>query len=428
MTLNFLVRRLAALVLILTCATPNLLAAADGIVAIVNDDVILRSELELQIDQITAEMMSRGTSPPPREALIPQLLNREIEQRIQLQIAARTGIEVSDEALNLTLENIAERNQMSLSELREAVAADDLNFETFREDIRTEMIVTHLRQRDVVNRIDVSAREIDAFLARQATLGDTGRSYHLRHIMLGLDDGATNREMTATELRGQELLNLLNAGANFSQLAIDNSDGQNALQGGDLGWRELGTLPDLFAEAASKLQVGEHSGLLASSSGLHILYLEAIQQGESYMVTQRHARHILIKNSEYEPPTATRQKIITLRQRIEVGEDFAELARAHSDDPGSAIRGGDLGWVVSGQMVESFDTTMNNLAVGEISEPVQSEFGWHLIQLLEIREIDDTLEQQRRRAAAQIRSKKSEQEIKDWLRRMRDEAFVEIRI
>ncbi|MBL4766116.1 MAG: peptidylprolyl isomerase [Rhodobacteraceae bacterium] len=420
--------RTIALLLTVIVAGANFANAADGIVAIVNDDVILQSELDRQIDQITAEMVSRGTRPPPRETLIPQLLNRQIQQMIQLQIADRTGIEISDEALNITLQNIAQNNQLTLPKLRQEIKKDGLNFDTFREDIRTEMIITHLRQRDVVNRIDVSDREIDTFLERQETLGGGGRNYHLRHIMLGVADGATKDELAEAERRGAQVLSELDAGADFAQLAINRSDGQNALQGGDLGWRQLGTLPDLFAETASKLQAGEHSGLLRSSTGLHVLYLEAIQQGERHMVTERHARHILLRNDELVPPDQTRQKLVTLRQRIEVGEDFGELAQSHSDDPGSAIRGGDLGWVTSGQMVEQFDATLVSLAVGEISNPVRSDFGWHLIQLLEIRETDDTLDQERRRAASQIRAKKSDQEIEDWLRRMRDEAFVEIRI
>lgn len=428
MTLNPLLRPFAALLLTLLCAVPIPARAADGIVAIVNDGVILRSELERQIQQITAEMASRGTTPPPRSTLIPQLVNRQIQQMIQLQIADRTGIEIGDEALNLTLENIAQRNQMSLDDLRRAVDEDGLDFETFREDIRTEMIITHLRQRDVVNRINVSDREIDAFLAREESLGGGGRNYRLRHIMFSLPDGATNDEIAAAEQRGATALSQLAAGADFAQLAIDNSDGQNALQGGDLGWRQLGTLPDLFADTASQLKTGQHSELLRSSTGLHILFLEEIQQSERHLVTQRHARHILLTTDELTPPERTRQKLIGLRQRIEVGEDFAELARSHSDDPGSAIRGGDLGWVVSGQMVERFDAALAALSDGEISEPVPSEFGWHLIQLLETRQIDDTDEQLRRRAASQIRAKKSDQEIQDWLQRMRDEAFVEIRI
>jgi len=428
MTSRYLFRRSAAISLAAICLLTSLVATADGIVAIVNDDVILESELEQQIQQITSEMLAQGSRPPSREVLMPQLVNRQIQQMVQLQLADRTGIHISDEELNLTLESIAQRNQMTLDQLRQAVSADGLSFETFRNDIRTEMIITHLRQRDVVNRIDISDREIDTFLARQQTLGDTGRKFRLRHIMIGVADGATQQQIAAANARGEELINNLSTGADFAQLAINNSDGQNALHGGDLGWRELGTLPDLFADAASKLQPGEHSSLLSSSSGLHILFLEAVQQGERHLVTQRRARHILIRNDELAPPEQTRQKLINLHQRIELGEDFSELARAHSDDPGSAIKGGDLGWVETGQMVERFDAALNSLAVGEISEPVRSEFGWHLIQLLEIREIDDTDEQSRRRAASQIRAKKADQEVEDWVRRLRDESFVEIRI
>lgn len=428
MTLINPISRLAALLLTLLSLAPASYAAADGIVAVVNNGVILRSELDQQIQQITAEMASRGTQPPPREVLIPQLLDRQIQQLIQLQIARQTGIEINDAALNATLENIAQRNQMTLDGLRQAVTADGLSFETFREDIRTEMTITHLRQRDVINRIDVSDREIDAFLARQETLGDSGSNYRLRHIMISLTDGATNAEIARAEERGAAILNQLEAGADFAQLAINSSDGQNALQGGDLGWRQLGTLPDLFADTAAKLEPGQHSELLQSSTGLHILYLEAIQQGERHLVTQRRARHILLKNDELATPEQTRQKLLNLLGRIEVGEDFGELARAHSDDPGSAIQGGDLGWVVSGQMVEEFDAALNSLRVGEISQPIRSQFGWHIIQLLETREVDDTDEQLRRRAAQQIRAKKADQEIQDWLMRMRDEAFVEVRI
>ncbi|MEL0082158.1 MAG: peptidylprolyl isomerase [Gammaproteobacteria bacterium] len=424
MTLKQLLGGLTALIFSL----PTLATAGDRIVAVVNADVILQSELERQIHQITAEMASRGTRPPPREALIPQLLNRQIEQMLQLEIAGRTGIEISDEALNATLANIARNNQLDLQGLRQAVIADGLSFETFREDIRTEMIITHLRQRSVINRIPVSDREIDNFLSRQESLGNSDSRYRLRHIMLSLDDGATNEEIARAEQEGAEILNELANGADFAQLAVNRSEGQNALQGGDLGWRQLGTLPDLFADAASQLEVGGHSGLLRSSTGLHVLYLESIQQSDRHMVTERHARHILIEIDELNPPEQSRQTLVNLRRRIEVGEDFAELARAHSDDPGSAIRGGDLGWVRSGQMVEQFDLALNSLEIGELSQPVRSEFGWHLIELLATRERDDTEDQTRLRAAAQIRAKKADQEIQDWLQRMRDEAFIEIRI
>ena len=423
-----LITRLMAIALVFLSLHTIKAEAADGIVAVVNDNVILQSELESQIQQIVAEMSSRGATPPPREVLIPQLLNRQIVQMIQLQIADRTGIEVSDEALNLTLQNIAERNDMTLQGLQSAVISDGLSFRTFREDIRTEMVITNLRQRDVVNRISVTPREIDTFLARQETLGDQGRDYHLRHIMLTLSEGATAEQTRAVEQRGVSLIAKLNNGADFSQLAINHSDGQNALQGGDLGPRQLGSLPDLFADAASKLQPGEHSALLPSSTGLHILYVENIEEGERHMLTQRKARHILIQTADLVSPEQARQKLLGLRDRIAVGEDFAELARAHSDDPGSAIQGGLLGWVSAGQMVERFEMVLNSLPPGKLSQPVRTEFGWHLIEVLDTREIDNTVEQLRRQAASQIRAKKADQEIEAWLQRMRDEAFVEIRI
>ncbi len=419
---------LTALGLVFVTLQPLDAAAADGIVAVVNNNVILRSELDSQIQQIVAEMGSRGATPPPKEVLIPQLLNRQIVQMIQLQIAEQTGIEVGDEALNLTLQNIAERNDMSLQQLKNAVINDGLSFRTFREDIRIEMVITNLRQRDVINRISVTPREIDTFLARQETLGDGGRDYHLRHIMLILPEGATAQQTRAAEQRGDALIDQLDSGADFAQLAINNSDGQNALQGGDLGPRQLGTLPDLFADAASKLSPGEHSALLPSSTGLHILYVESIEEGERHMLSQRKARHILIKTDETVSPTQARLKLQGLRDRIAVGEDFAELARAHSDDPGSAIQGGLLGWVSAGQMVERFEMAMNALSVNQVSDPIRSQYGWHLIEVLDTREIDNTEEQQRRQAASQIRAKKADQEIEAWMQRMRDEAFVEIRI
>ena len=403
-------------------------AKADRIVAVVNDQVILQSELERQLDQIMAEMRSRGTVPPAPEVLIPQLLNRQILQLIQLQVASRSGLEIGDEALNLTLENIATRNGLSLSGLKQAVEADGLSFETFREDIRTEMLLTNLKQRDVINRIAVSDREIENFLARQKTLGGDGSSFHLRHIMISLSEGAAREDIDEATARAEGLLAQLAQGADFAQLAINHSDGQNALQGGDLGWRELGTLPNLFADAAATLQPGEYSGILRSSTGLHILFLEELKQQERHMVEQRKARHILIQVDELVSSDEALQRITGLRDRIEVGESFTELARAHSDDPGSAINGGDLGWVTAGQMVDRFEAALKELQIGQISKPVRTEFGWHLIQLTDIRQIDDTEEQLRRRAASQIRARKADQEIAEWLQRMRDEAFVEIRI
>lgn len=418
--------RCALLLFTLLPATGGL-AALDRIVAIVNGDVILESALRSEYQRIAADLAAQGTTPPSAEVLLKQVLDHLIMESLQLQLASQSGIRVGDEELNFTLQNIAERNGVTLEQMRDSLATEGIALAQFREQVRKEMIITRLRQRDVVMRIDVSDREIDNLLNQEALHGGSQR-YQVGHILIALADGATAAETAAANDKMAMLQEQLAQGADFASLAVANSDGQNALSGGDLGWRNLGELPTLFADALRNMAPGEVSDVLRSPGGLHLIQLRDRQGDEQHIVRQQRLRHILINVDEGVDENIARQRLEQLRQRIEAGEDFAELARAHSEDPASAVKGGDLGWVSPGQMVARFETAANALAPMELSAPVRTEYGWHLIQSQEEREEDQTTAYRRQRAVAQIRARKADEKLSNWLRRMRDEAYVEIRI
>ena len=408
---------------------PNIAAAAlDRIVAIVNDDVVLESALRIEIERISQDLRGRGTEPPARETLVNQVLDHLIMQELQLQLARQTGIRVEDEELNFTLQNIAERNNVSIGEMRDSLAEEGIRFAEFREQIRKEMILTRLRQRDVIQRIRVSDREIDNFLTANQGRGDA-RRFQLAHILIALPEGATQKQIADARERGEDITAQIDAGTNFAELAVRHSAGQNALEGGDLGWRTLGELPTLFADAVRALELGAVSPLLQSPGGFHLIRLVDVQgEREQRLIEQRQVRHILIKVDENLASEQARHRLGQLRQRIEAGEDFSALAQAHSDDPASAVRGGELGWVSPGDMVPQFDNAASALEVGTLSQPVRTDFGWHLIEVLGVRQHDGTADHLRVRAIEQIRARKADERVRNWMRRMRDEAYVEVRI
>ena len=415
------------LALLLWAVVPTCLAALDRIVAVVNGDVILESALRGELQRISADLAAQGTAPPPQDVLQRQVLDHLIMESLQLQLASQSGIRVEDEELNFTLQNIAERNGVTLEQMRESLAQEGISLAVFREQVRKEMIITRLRQRDVVMRIDVSDREIDNLINAEAMHGGSGR-FRVAHILVAVPEGATTAESEAAREKMALIQQQLDAGADFGSLAVAHSDGQNALNGGDLGWRSLGELPTLFADALRDLQPGDVSDLINSPGGLHLIKLLETQGDEQRIVRQQHLRHILIRVDSDTDEATARRRLEQLRQRIQAGEDFAELARAHSEDPGTAVKGGDLGWVSPGQMVARFQAAAETLAPREMSPPVRSEFGWHLIQSLEERHEDQTESYRRQRAAEQIRARKADEKLRNWLRRMRDEAYVEVRL
>lgn len=412
----------------------------DSVVAIVNDAVITRSELDDQTRTIKQQLRQQNTPAPAADVLQKQVLERLISSRLQLQLAASTGIRVDDDTLNRAINRIAVQNKLSLTEFRAVLEKDGFSFDKFREDIRDEIIITRLRQRQVDGRITVTDQEVSQFLAAQARQGKSDDEYRLGHILIALPEAASPEQIQAARQKTEKILEKLQAkvatkvdsgaagSADFKETAIAVSDGQQALEGGDLGWRSAGQLPSLFASQAPAMKVGELSGIIRSSGGFHIIKLLDYRGGKRHTVTQTLARHILIRTTEMIADDDASIRLEQLAQRIKKGEDFAELARGVSDDTLSAAKGGSLDWVNPGDMVSAFEEAMNQLQPTQISAPFKSEFGWHIVQVQERREHDNTEEYTRNQAQEALRSRKIEEEYQNWLRRLRDEAYVEYRL
>lgn len=414
----------------LACQTFNLLAevALDRIVAVVENDIIMQSELETKLRTVVGQMQQQGIQLPSSSVLETQVLERMILIIIQLQRAEETGIRVDDETLNRTISNIAAENKVSLSQFRDILEKDGFNYEQFRENIRNEIIISRLRQRQVDNRISISSKEIDNALSNMEFQGKTETEYQLSHILISLPEAPTPDEEEQARLVATKVLEDLNAGQDFAMMASTYSDGQRALEGGDLGWRKKNEIPTLFSTQIASMGKGDVSDLIKSSSGFHIVKLADVRSSEKHIITQTNARHILIKLDELTTADDARVRLDQLKTRIEGGDDFAVLARSHSDDTVSAADGGNLGWSSPGRMVPKFEEVMDQLEISEISQPFETQFGWHLLQVLDRREHDDTENVRRTKASETIRRRKSEEAHQNWLRHLRDEAYVEYRL
>lgn len=400
----------------------------DRIVAIVNDDVITRTELDAAMEVIRGQIEQGRMRTPPDDVLERQVLERMVTQQIQLQLAERTGIRVDDNALNRALSTIAAQNGLSLSEFRDVLENDGFSFEAFREDMRDEITISRLHQRQIESQIMTTEGEVDRFLETQKTQGSGADEYRLGHILVAIPEAASPDRIQSAKRKAEEVLERLTTGADFTEMAIAYSDSPQALEGGDLGWRGPGELPTLFAGVVPRMSVGQVSEILRSPSGFHIIKLLDHRGADRHIVTQTHARHILIKTNELITDDDAVRQLDGLREQVLAGADFAELAIAHSDDSGSARKGGDLGWVAPGETVRQFEDVMAKLDAGQVSKPVQSEFGWHIIQVLERREHDDTENFERNKARELLHKRKRDEETQTWLRRLRDEAFVEYRL
>jgi len=414
----------------LACQTFNLLAevALDRIVAVVENDIIMQSELETKLRTVVGQMQQQGIQLPSSSVLETQVLERMILIIIQLQRAEETGIRVDDETLNRTISNIAAENKVSLSQFRDILEKDGFNYEQFRENIRNEIIISRLRQRQVDNRISISSKEIDNALSNMEFQGKTETEYQLSHILISLPEAPTPDEEEQARLVATKVLEDLKAGQDFAMMASTYSDGQRALEGGDLGWRKKNEIPTLFSTQIASMEKGDISDLIKSSSGFHIVKLADVRSSEKHIITQTNARHILIKLDELTTADDAWVRLDQLKTRIEGGDDFAVLARSHSDDTVSAADGGNLGWSSPGRMVPKFEEVMDQLEIGEISQPFETQFGWHLLQVLDRREHDDTENVRRTKASEAIRRRKSEEAHQNWLRHLRDEAYVEYRL
>jgi peptidyl-prolyl cis-trans isomerase SurA len=400
----------------------------DGIAALVNDGVVLISELQEQTAMITARLREEGTPLPPEDILTQQILESLIVNRIQLQHARREGITVPDEMLNRALADIARRNGTTLSQLPELLAQDGMDYAVYRKEMREQLTMERLRQRDVISRIAVNSRELEDYLERESTNAYRNQRYNISHILISMPASSSPEGQREIEARVWELFEKLQGGADFAQMAVAYSNAQSALDGGSMGWRDGDALPSLFAQTVPNMQKGDISEPIRSPSGFHIIKLDDVEGNEPIMESQIHARHILIETDEIMDDDIVRQELIDIRQGILDGDDFAAIAKAVSDDPGSAIEGGDLGWAGPGLYVGKFQEVLNNLEIGEISEPFKTPFGWHIAEVLERRVHDTTDDVMRQRAMTAIRNSKVAEETELWLRQMRDESFVEYRL
>lgn len=398
----------------------------DHIVAVVNDEVITRQELNRRYQETVRGLSKQNTPLPPRGVLEKQLLERMITELALQQHARNTGIRVDPAQIERALQRIAAQNQLDLAGLAAALERDGQSLETLRATLRNEFLITRARERDVDNRITVTDAEIEGYLLTQIQQG-VETEYNFAHILITVPEGASPEVIQARRARAEEVLAQLAAGADFAQLSASHSDAPNALQGGALGWRASGKIPVLFAEALKPLRPGQVSPLLRSGNGFHILKLfDKRGLDATLSVTQTHVRHILIKTNELTSETDARNRLLQLKERIDNGVKFDELARLHSED-GSASKGGDLGWINPGDTVPDFEKAMDALRPGEVSQPVQSPFGWHLIQVLERRDQDVTQERQKLLARQALRERKAEEAFQDWVRQIRDSAYVELR-
>jgi len=403
----------------------------DRIVAVVNSEVITRSELRQRVEQVTRQLSRQGTPLPSADVLERQVLERQIMERLQIQLAGETSLRVDDLALERAIGRIADNNKLSMTDFRVALERDGITWERFREEVRSEMLLSRVREREVESRIVISDAEVNNFLANPESAAGQ-EEYELAHILFRAPEGATPEQLARLRAKAEDVAARVARGEPFDKLAASYSDAPDALSGGNLGWRSAERLPGLFADAVARLKPGEMSPVLRSAAGFHLVKLMdrkgGSQAAAAARVQQTHARHILIKTSEVVSDADARRRLIDLRERVvQGGGSFAELAKIHSADI-SAAKGGDLGWIYPGDTVPEFEQAMDALKPGELSQPVQSPFGWHLI-LVEERRVQDVSDERKRAAARNaLRERKSDEAYQDWLRQLRDRAYVEYRL
>ena len=400
----------------------------DRIVAIVDNDVIMQSQLEQRLREVEQTIEKRGAEMPPRDVMQQQVLERLITENLQLQIGERSGIRISDEELNQAMGTIAQRNNMSLEQFRNALEADGLSLETAREQIRREMVISRVRQRRIAERVQVSNQEVENFLASDLGKLQLSEEYRLANILIPVPESSDPAAIQAAEKTAAETYQQLQQGADFARLAVSRSASENALEGGDMGWRKAAQLPPPFDSQVRELSVGEVTQPVRTPPGFIILKLLDKRGGDTQVRDEVHVRHILIKPSQIRSEAESLRLIERLRDRIEAGEDFAELARSFSEDPGSALNGGDLNWIDPNSLVPEFREVMANSAGGELSEPFKTQFGWHILEVLGRRATDASEEFREQQALNLLRNRKYDEELQAWLRQIRDEAYVEVKL
>ncbi|HEX4779343.1 MAG TPA: peptidylprolyl isomerase [Usitatibacter sp.] len=406
---------------------PSRIVPVDRIVAVVNDEVITQNDLNERVNLVIKQLQRQGSQVPSSDTLSRQILERMVNDLVQIQMAKENGVKVDDATLDKTIERIAQENNLAMPEFRAALDRDGVKYPRFREDIRNEILLARLREREVENGIIVTDAEVDTELAREAKESTSESEFRLSHVLVTVPQQATPEQIEQRRRRAVLALSELRRGANFAQVAATYSDAPDALQGGNLGWRPSARLPSLFLETIEKLQPGDVSDIIRSPNGFHIIkLLEKRGKAAAGGVQQTHVRHILVRAREGLSEAQARDRLQKLRDQIAGGADFAEIAKNNSEDA-SASKGGDLGWVAPGDTVPEFERAMNSLKDNEVSQPVQTPFGWHLVQVLGRR--SDEMSDDRKRVVARqaIRARKADEAYQDWLRQSRDRAFVENR-
>ncbi len=407
-------------------APPKATGDVDRILVIVNDDVITETELTNRLTETKKQLALEKIKTPPDDILRKQLLDRMVLERLQLQLAVQTGIRIGESEVDQAIETIARRNNLSVENFRKALTKNGMDVAAYRAQTHDQLTIQQLLEREINNRVNVTDSEVSHFLENPQSRADMDVTYHLSHILIGIPESASPEAIQAAKKRAEDILRQLKAGADFEQIAVSYSQGADALKGGSLGWKKPGELPELFLGALKSMSPGDISEILRSPNGFHILKLNDKRgAAQAEAVTQTHVRHILLRTSEIQSLEDARQKLLHLRERVENGDDFAALARAHSEDTASAANGGDLGWVNPGMMVPEFEKAMNALKPNQLSQPVRSSFGLHLIQVLDRRSHDITQERLEAAARQQIHARKADERYEQWARQLRDEAFVE---
>lgn len=431
--LSDFLRPLLAGALLLGSVTAVTTAAAevrqlDRIVAIVDNDVIMQSQLDQRIREVQQTIEKRGAEMPPADVMQQQVLERLITENLQLQIGERSGIRISDEELNQAMGTIAQRNNMTLDQFRAALERDGLSLDTAREQIRREMVISRVRQRRIAERVQVSNQEVENFLASDLGKMQLSEEYRLANILIPVPESADSATIETAEKLAMDTYQQLQQGADFATLAASRSASENALEGGDMGWRKAAQLPPPFDTEVSAMSVGDVTQPVRTPPGFILLKVLEKRGGDTQVRDEIHVRHILIKPSQIRSEEESRRLIERLRDRIIAGESFADLAKSFSEDPGSALNGGDLNWVDPSSLVPEFQEVMANTPGRQLSEPFKTPYGWHILEVLGRRATDASEEVREQQALSLLRNRKYEEELQNWLRQIRDEAYVEIKI
>lgn len=396
----------------------------DKIIVEIDKDIITESQLQKRITEIRKRILSQKKAAPGREELRTKVLDRMVLDLLQINRAKLYGIKLSKAALNQRIETIAQKYNISVAQLRQSLISDGIDFKDFREQVETDTIIETAKKRLVYSKIKISDREIEQFLANQKKSGSQESQYNLSHILITVPEEADSKALKSARKKAQQVVDQHNKGVAFEKLVIQFSGGQNALEGGNLGWRKASELPALFVSAIKNLKKGQVSDIIQSPSGFHLLKLNEIKQQEQVLVTETLARHILIKVDEITNDKMAREQLQSLRKKILKGADFSALAKRHSQDTGSKGTGGSLGWSISGTMVPAFEKVMDSLDKNKLSQPFKSSFGWHIVEVLDRRQSDKTDIVVRNKAYREIQKSKADEALELWLRRLRDEAYI----